>query len=318
MISRLNAALGLAIGAALIATAAAAAEPRLKPVIEVEGSQVTLGDLFDNAGAIAGKAVMPAPRPGERFKLTIPQVFELANAHGLGWRPVTSFEHVTVQRAWRYLDEGRVRNGLMGALRHAGGGDRLNLVLADEALRIKVARGALAEVRYDDVSYSADGGRFRATLVVTEAGDVARRYNLVGKAYESIEVPVLRSRLRTDDVIEERDIEWVEIRVDALPRDAIRDARDLIGKSLTRVVRPGKPLLPGDVGEPTIVQRGSVVAMHFISRHMHLVASGRAQESGAMGDVIRVQNVHSRLTIDAVITGTNRVEAHSAHMIAAQ
>ncbi len=119
-------------------------------------------------------------------------------------------------------------------------------------------------------------------------------------------------------MIEERDIEWIESRVDALPRDAIRDARDLIGKSLTRVVRPGKPLLPGDVGEPTVVQRGSVVAMHYISRHMHLVASGRAQESGAMGDVIRVQNVHSRLTIDAVITGTNRVEAHSAHVIAAQ
>jgi len=318
MISRLNAALGLAMGAALIATGAAAAEPRLKPVIEVEGSQVTLGDLFDNAGAVAGQAVIAAPPPGERITLTIARVFEMANAHGLGWRPVTSFEHVTVQRAWRYLDEDRVRNGLMGALRRAGGADRLNLVLSKEALRIKVARGALAEVHYDDVSYSADGGRFRATLVVTEAGDVARRYNLVGKAYESVEVPVLRGRLRTDDVIEERDIEWIESRVDALPRDAIRDARELVGKSLIRVVRPGKPLLPSDVGEPTIVQRGSVVAMHFMSRHMHLIASGRAQESGAMGDVIRVQNVHSRLTIDAVVTGTNRVEVHPAHMIAAQ
>ncbi len=183
MISRLKAALVLAMGAALIATGAVAAEPRLKPAIEVEGAQVTLGDLFDNAGAVAGQAVIAAPRPGERITLTIARVFEMANAHGLGWRPVTSFEHVTVQRAWRYLDENRVRNGLMGALRHAGGADRLNLVLAEEALRIKVARGALAEVRYDDVSYSADGGRFRATLVVPEAGDVARRYNLVVTAY---------------------------------------------------------------------------------------------------------------------------------------
>ena len=318
MNSCLNAALGLAMGALLIATGAAAAEPRLKPVVEVEGSQVTLGDLFDNAGAVAGQAVIAAPRPGERISLTIARVFEMANAHGLGWRPVTSFEHVTVQRAWRYLDEDRVRNGLMGALRRAGGADRLNLVLAEEALRIKVARGALAEVRYDDVSYSANGGRFRATLVVMEAGDAARRFNLVGKAYESVELPVLRSRLRTDDVIEERDIDWIESRVDALPRDAIRDARELVGKSLTRVVRPGKPILPSDVGEPTVVLRGSVVAMHYISRQMHLVASGRAQESGAMGDVIRVRNVHSRLTIDAVVTGANRVEVHPAHMIAAQ
>ncbi|MDP6515853.1 MAG: flagellar basal body P-ring formation chaperone FlgA [Alphaproteobacteria bacterium] len=310
--------IGAALMVVVFAISVAAAPPRLRPNIEVDHGQVTLGDLFENAGAVADVAVMAAPAPGERTELTIAQVFDLANRHGLGWRPVVPFTHVSIGRAWRYLNDREIAENLKDALREAGAGGTLTLDLPTRALEIKVARGALADVTFEAVSYEPETSRFQVTLVVRAAGTRVQRYNMVGRAFATLEIPVLRSRLRGEDVIRNDDIEWVERRTNKLPRAVITDAADLIGKSLTRAVAPGKPLKSGDVGAPTMVIRGAMVAMHYLAPNLHLVATGRAEESGARGEVIAVQNSHSRITIDAVVTGANRVEVRTPRQFAAQ
>lgn len=86
--------------AALFALAAPAhaAEASLRPRIEASGPAVTLGDLFENAGAMAGRAVATAPAPGGRLALSARFLSAAAQAAGLDWTPPAGVESVTVVR----------------------------------------------------------------------------------------------------------------------------------------------------------------------------------------------------------------------------
>jgi flagella basal body P-ring formation protein FlgA len=86
--------------AALLALTAPAhaAETSLRPRIEASGAAVTLGDVFENAGAVAGRAVATAPAPGGRTVLSARFLAAAAQAAGLDWTPPPGVDSVIVVR----------------------------------------------------------------------------------------------------------------------------------------------------------------------------------------------------------------------------
>ena len=293
---------------------AAMDEPYLRETIEIDAPRVLLGDLFENAGPVADVAVLSAPPPGERLLLSIDDAFELANSNGLGWRPVAPFEFATITRAWRSVDESELLGAVEMALARAGATGDLTVELPQSALKVKVARGAIADLSVEETVYDEKSGHFRASLVVRDGSGNARRTPIFGRAFAYVEVPVLRTRLRRDHVIDEDDIQWRAFRVDRVPDGAVRDPIEMVGLSPGRTVTPGKPVMPSDLKPPTIVSKGAIVAMHLVTERMQLVATGRALDSGALGDVIQIQNTQSRLVVDAVVTGRERVSVRPASM----
>jgi flagella basal body P-ring formation protein FlgA len=86
--------------AALFAAAAPAhgLEASLRPRIEASGPAVTLGDVFENAGPMAGRAVATAPAPGGRSTLSARFLAAAAQAAGLDWTPPAGVDSVTILR----------------------------------------------------------------------------------------------------------------------------------------------------------------------------------------------------------------------------
>jgi flagellar basal body P-ring formation protein FlgA len=85
---------GLAWGALCTATLAVAvtqagaqgiAYPSLKPNPVARGAQITLGDIFNNAGPAAATPLARAPGPGQRVVFGAPSLQARANAAGLRW-----------------------------------------------------------------------------------------------------------------------------------------------------------------------------------------------------------------------------------------
>jgi flagella basal body P-ring formation protein FlgA len=85
----------LAFGAPAYAQDAAA---RLRGQIVVSGPAVTLGDLFENAGDVAGRAVAPSPAAGQTARFSARFVSAAAAAAGLAWVPPDGVEDIEVTR----------------------------------------------------------------------------------------------------------------------------------------------------------------------------------------------------------------------------
>lgn len=295
----------------LAAWSARADAPLLRPAVEVDSAHVTLGDLFENPGGVGDQVVLPAPAPGESIRLSIADAFDLAMSNGLGWQPLAPFDHVVITRAWRLLERDEVMLALRKALERAGAGrrpgERIAIDLPARAVQVKVARGALADISIEDVAYDENNGRFHATVVVRDSFGEPRRQPVSGRAHTVVDLPVLRSRLRPDQVVRADDVEIRSFRIERVPAHALTDAASFVGLSPKRSLTPGRPVLADDLGPPTIITRGALVTMQIVNPHLRLMATGRAQDPGALGDVIRVQNIQSRLVVEAVVTGPGHV-----------
>ena len=77
------------------------AQVRLRAAPVAEGGQITLGDLFENAGAAAGVVVGRAPGPGQRVVFSAPVLQNRAARAGLAWANAEGVREVVVQGAAR-------------------------------------------------------------------------------------------------------------------------------------------------------------------------------------------------------------------------
>src|SRR5262245_46669061 len=83
----------------LFVGAAAFAQPvTLRPRIEASGPAITLGDIFDGAGALSGRAIAPAPPAGQIATLSMPLISAAASAAGLEFTPPPGVNEVRVIR----------------------------------------------------------------------------------------------------------------------------------------------------------------------------------------------------------------------------
>jgi flagellar basal body P-ring formation protein FlgA len=78
---------------------------------------------------------------------------------------------------------------------------------------------------------------------------------------------------------------------------ALTDMAEAVGLEARVVIYAGKPVRPGDLGSPTLVDRNQLVPLIYLSGGLAISTEGRALGQGAEGDDVRVMNLGSRNTI---------------------
>lgn len=81
----------------------------------------------------------------------------------------------------------------------------------------------------------------------------------------------------------------------------------IVGKETRRLIPVGATLNDRDVRAETLVQRNGVVRMEFTKGALSITAEGRALSSGAHGEIVKVMNLESRVTVSAVVIGRGKV-----------
>ncbi|MBU6406694.1 MAG: flagellar basal body P-ring formation protein FlgA [Alphaproteobacteria bacterium] len=117
-----------------LASNPAQAQAILRERVTASGPAVTLGDFFQNAGEVGGRAVAPAPRPGQVTAFPARFVEAAAAAAGLAWRAPADLQEILVigQRA-----SARATSAAPPAIRR---GDTITLVYIAPGLQL-TARG---------------------------------------------------------------------------------------------------------------------------------------------------------------------------------
>ncbi len=298
----------------LLPVSGAFATARLNTTVIVDGNDVTIGDLFSNAGTLANEPVMQSPAPGERMVFWSDQIADLVSDHGLEWT-VSKTEKIVVERSSQVILGHEIAARIADELFILTGGDELEIQLANRGAELHVALDEPAEFDVRRLNFNSESGRFSAVLVPPSGDLTGQRLKVAGRAFEIIEVPVLRQKIQAKAVIGEADVYWVNVRASDVNNDTVTELDELIGMAARRPIRADEPVRLRDLEPPILIVKGSPVTMVYRTDAMILTMIGKAIDNGATGATVRVLNTQSNAVIQAVVAGPDLVTVPAAMTI---
>lgn len=296
------------LAAGFIATHQASAA-ELRQRVEVDGAIVTLGDLFDDAGDLAGRAVFRAPDLGVTGALPATVAIKAAATAGLSVDRLPTFISVTVVRRAVTVDANAIRALIAeaAAARLGVAIDNVDIIVDGTVSPITAAASAATPAILSDFVLQSGSGRFNATVAIDVGGE-DRTIRLTGRAIETMAVPVLSRPIDRRDVIQASDVVVVHIEKRRVPGSAIIEASELVNMAAKHPLRAGELIATADIEPPRVILRGDVVTLQFLRPGLTLSARGRALGDGAKGDLVSVLNEQSKRTIQGVVTSAGTVE----------
>jgi len=125
---------------------------------------------------------------------------------------------------------------------------------------------------------------------------------------EPVDLPVLISPKNINEPITADDLTIQSFPVKKVHGDMIRDSSQIIGLAAKRPLQAGQPMRFIDLMKEQLVKHGDDVTLVYHTGALEITASGRALESGALNDSIKITNLGSNRTVDAKVIGPKQVE----------
>ena len=310
----------LPIAAALVCTqiaavpdqvaTSAASLPTLKRAVTVSGDLVRIGDLIENAGAVADAPIFRSPDVGTTGSVSVQQVLDAIQPYHIYLVNTAGLSAVEVTRAGRTIDfadiEARIASAFAGRYGH---GEAKNLsVTLDVAPRPAIVEASVtADLVLTSAALNPMSGRFEIAFEVPGSTIIRKPLRFTGSVIETIEVAVAAHSLAAGAIVKDADLAIERRPKQKVGADALGTAHEAIGLAVRSAVRAGQPLRRTDLMKPQVVHRDDNVTLVYEVPGILLTTRGKALEAGAEGDVINVLNVQSKRTIQGTVTGPNRV-----------
>lgn len=307
----------VALASAVTAPAAAALPSRLqlRPEINLVRDLVTFGDLIPGlTGEAAATAAFRAPALGETGTIQVARIVEAARAAGIVREAnelhSQGFAQVVVTRSARRITAMDIEAAVKTGLQERFGVDARIFALAIDggAPGIAVEPELTGDVAVVDLSFDARSRRLQARLAVP--GSTAMRLKplrISGQLVETMEVVVPKRLIARGETLGKDDVTVERRPRDGQGSETIGDVRAAIDKVARRALLAGVPLRASDVQREEIVGKGDLVTIVYETRGLLITLRGKANEAGAMGDVVSVTNPQSKRVLQGKVSGPGRV-----------
>jgi flagellar basal body P-ring formation protein FlgA len=303
--------LALALASALAGMAAAqdAAPPVLRPSVTVTSDLVRIGDLIDNAGAVADVPIFRSPDLGTRGTVPTDRIVDAIRPHHLIDIDTRGLAEVVVMRASRSITaqdiSARIALALAG---HLGLGEARNIsVYFDRDVRgLEVEPDATGELQVLNLTYDPRTTRFEVSFDLASSPTLHRQpAHFTGTALETVPAVTVARPVDRGEVLKESDL--TILRRPKGDSGALIDMSAVVGLAARHDLRPDQPLHSADLMKPEIIARNDTVTIVYQAPGITLTLRGQAQEAGALGDTIKVLNVESKRPVVGVIIAPGRV-----------
>lgn len=278
----------------------------LRGEIMLDGPDIHLTDLFDEAGPQGMRLLGPAPAPGASIVVEAAQLAAIARQFSVDWRPVTGAERAVLSRAGAPLPREDVVRALRAALPGAGAPNDADIDLMAYAAPMLPAE-ALAQVGVEQLDYDPASFRFSALIVISAARMAPLHQRVAGRVQEMRLLPVPLRRIAAGERIAAGDLRMERVRASLVHDEAAGTMADAVGMAARHILLPGLPMALADLARPILVHRGATVAMALALPGLSVSAQAEAMENGALGEHIRVRNTASGAMLEAEVTGAEQV-----------
>jgi len=322
----LNRSVGLAVAlvltvASIGSAAAQSARPTLRANVTVDGDLVRIGDLVENAGPVANVAVFRAPDLGTTGAVSTERITDAIRPYQLIDIDTGGLTEVTVTRSSRAIEVKEISDRIAAALSQQfalGKPDNIGLAYDRPVRTVQVEAGAGGELQVLALNYDARTNRFDIALDLPSSPTLHRQpLRFTGTAIETVEAVAVNRPVERGEVLQASDL--TTLRRPKAQSTAFTTPAAAIGLAARHALRPGQPLAATDLMKPEMVARGDTVTLTYQAPGIMLTLRGQAQDSGALGDSIRVLNLETKRVVQGVISGAGRVTVAAAttHLAAA-
>ncbi len=293
-----------------------ALEIAFKPAGQVDDAVIKLGDVAECneqsplAEALASQTVGQAPAPGETLVLRAQDIKQyLVSSQSLPdditWSGAAM---ITIGRTGMIVGPERVQALIAEFI----GSNSQNLPKAE----ITFVPGALPlpfTLPKGDLSCEVIPsnpnilGSSRFSLIFKVDNRVIKNMSVRGKTEALAQVAVAAQPLKKGLILEPHHLRMAALDISDLANPAF-DAKDLLGKQLTRGVQTDAPVLAAMAENLPVVKRGQQVKIAVKSGALRLTATGLAYNDGKLDQMIKVQNISSSKIILGRVAGPGLVE----------
>jgi flagella basal body P-ring formation protein FlgA len=289
----------------------ALARPTLKSEATVVGDLVRIGDLIENAGAVAEVAIFRAPDLGQTGSVPVERVIDAVLPHKIIALDTRGLAEVAVTRAARLITAKDVEARILRALAGQSGlSEAANLSVAfdNEVRTMQVEAAVTGELRVVRLAYEPRNGRFDVSFELPGSA-AARRLPLrfTGAVAETFEAFVPARAIAAGEVLRAGDLVQTRRPKSEFAANAVLTADQAKGLMAKQPLRAGQVIRKSDLAKPQLVARNEAVTITYAVPGITLTIRGQAIEGGGEGDIINVLNVQSKKTIQATVTGPGRV-----------
>jgi flagellar basal body P-ring formation protein FlgA len=286
--------------------------PSLRPAVTVTSDVVRIGDLVDNAGAVATVPIFRAPDVGTTGAVPVSQVLEAIRAHDLLLVDTRDLAEIEVTRAGHAISgrdiEGRIARAFAGR-QGLGEAKNLAVTLDREVRTMHLDATAFAEIAISRAHYDRRAGRFDVTFEIPRTRSLFR---YTGALVETAAAAVLVRPLGRGEVLRDSDLVVERRPKSEVGSDGIDSLDQAIGFAPRQALQSGRILKRGDLVKPDLVKRDESVTLVFEVPGITLTMRGKALEAGAAGDFVNVLNVQSKRNVQGYVSGPARVTVSSS------
>jgi len=283
--------------------------PILRSAIVVSGETISLSDLMQGDN-IPNNGVYASPAPGQTGVIKASRIAEIAKKAGIPSILGDVAGSVTVTRKSRIIAPEEIETALKQSIREKGDFQQPQISFAPVNAQqdVFVEEEATAQPVISNLKIDPASLRFTASLSVPGSKVLTKApLMLEGQIIDLVDVAIANRALAKSDIISANDI-----RVEKRERKALNGVNAIkpalvIGQAARDSIITGALLSDDLVSKPMLVDKGMAVSVTYSVAGLKLTLRGKANEGGAMGDLISVLNPQSKKVIFATVVGPGSV-----------
>jgi|GEM_PF-487409 len=283
--------------------------PILRSAIIVSGDAISLADLMEGVD-LPDKSVYAAPSPGQTGVIKASRIFEAAKKAGIPSILGDVSGSVTVTRKGRLISFEEIEAELKQAIHEKAGIEQAQLTFTKPSATSDIfvednitTRPTISSLKIDPTNL-----RFTATLTVPGSRALsASPLLLEGQIADLVDIAVSTHPLTKGDVLSANDIKIEKRERKSLAGSNILKPSMVIGQAAREALPSGIVLTDELVNKPILVDKAMAVSVTYAVGGLKLTLRGKANDAGALGDMISVLNPQSKKVIFATVIGPGAV-----------
>ena len=283
--------------------------PILRSSIVVSGDTISLADLMQGDN-LPHNGLYAAPAPGQTGSIKSSRIADAAKKAGLPSVLGDVSGSVIVTRKGRLIAPEEIEAALKQTIREKGGIEQAQLTFTaiNAPQDVFVEEEVTAQPIISNLKIDPTSLHFTANLGVPGSKLFAKSPLMIdGQIIDLVDVAVSTRSLAKNDIISVNDMKIEKRERKALAGTNLIKPALVIGQAAREAIPTGALFSEDAVSKPMLVDKGMAVSVTYSVAGLKLTLRGKANEAGAMGDMISVLNPQSKKVIFATIIGPGSV-----------